>query len=83
MAQKRDFDHDRLTAVALARIINKVHGGMVISAMEVEQLDDTWVDVFVGITYDLPQKERRAKLIQRKFEEFERSHPTYSQRFVN
>lgn len=68
--------------VTLARIINKVHGGPVISAMEIESLDETWVDVFLGIAIELPAKTARQQAIKNKFAEFERSHPTYGQRFT-
>ena len=83
MAAGRVPDHDRLESVTLARLINKVHGGAVITAMEVDQLDEVWIDVFLGITVDLPAKKRRQQVIAAKFEEFERSHPTYKQRFEN
>jgi len=67
--------------VTIARLINKVHGGLVISAMDVDQLDEAWVDVFLGIAIELPHKQERQKIIDNKFREFERTHPTYGQRF--
>lgn len=49
--------------------------------MDVDGLDETWVDLFIGVGVDLPRKQKRQKAIQAKFDEFERSHPTYSKRF--
>lgn len=77
MAAGQPANHERINDVTIARLINKVHCGPVITAMEVDQIDETWLDVFLGITVDLPRKQARADLIKRKFEEFERKHPTY------
>jgi hypothetical protein len=51
-------------------LINKVHGGPVISAMEVNQLDDEWVDVFIGISVDMPNMQARKKAIDNAFKAF-------------
>ena len=81
MARGLGTDHERLEAVSLARTINQVHGYGVISAMEVDQLDAVWIDVFLGVTNELPKKRERQKKIQAAFDKFEREHPTYGQRF--
>lgn len=51
--------------------------------MQVDQLDETWIDLFIGVGVDLPNMQRRQKAIQARFAEFERSHPTYGKRFEN
>jgi hypothetical protein len=51
--------------------------------MQVDQLDETWIDLFIGVGVDLPNMQRRQKAIQARFAEFERSHPTYGKRFDN
>ena len=60
--------------MTIARIINKVHGGPVISAMEVDQLDDEWIDLFLGIAVDLPKRQARRKAIDIKFAQFQREY---------
>ena len=83
LAQGREARHSRLDSLTLARLINKIHGGAVVTAMEVDQLDETWIDLFIGVGVDLPNMQRRQKAIQARFAEFERSHPTYGKRFDN
>ncbi len=83
MAHKRATDHERLSYLTIARLINKAHGGAVITAMDVEQLSDDWLDFFEGVMITLPKKQQRQRTIDQKFEQFEREHPTYGQRFKN
>ena len=80
-AQGRVTEHNRLNDLVMARLINKAHGAGVISAMEVPQLDETWMDFFKGVVIELPHMQARQKHIDNLFSEFERSHPTYGQRF--
>lgn len=70
-------NHPRLNDLGLARIINRLHGGGVITAMEVPQLSDEWLDLFLALEYDLPKIQAREKIIKQKFKEFEAAHPTY------
>lgn len=81
-AQERVTDHERLNALVYARLINKAHGASVISAMDIDQLDDTWIDFFKAVTIELPAMQARQKHIKQLFDKFERSHPTYGQRFT-
>lgn len=74
MAQGRVTGHERLDDVAIARIVNRVHGAAVVSAWDVGQLPDEWVDVFIGIAIDLPRKQARRKAIDQKFKEFEQEY---------
>jgi hypothetical protein len=83
IANGREARHSRLDSLTLARLINKLHGGAVVTAMDVDQLDESWIELFVGVGVDLPNMQRRQKAIQAKFEEFERSHPTYGKRYEN
>lgn len=77
MAAKQTVSHPALDNLTLARIINRLHGGNVIAAWEVDQLDDVWLDVFLGVGEELPKKQQRQRLIAQKFKEFESEHPTF------
>ena len=74
------MNHPRLDQLSLARVINRMHGGPVITAWEVEQLTDEWIDLYLGIAVDLPRKQERARAIKKLFNEFEAAHPTYGKR---
>lgn len=54
-----------------------MHGGPVISAWEVEQIDEIWLDAFMGMAVDLPSKKKRVKAEKDRFREFEKKHPQY------
>jgi len=77
LAEERSVEHPLLDAVTIARLINRAHGGPVISAWQVDELDDTWVNVFVGMYEELPKARARQRLIKQKHKEFEASHPNY------
>lgn len=77
VANNQPARHPLLDDVALARIINRVHGGPVVKAWEVGGLDETWIDMFVGLTEDLPRKRARQRMIAKLHQDFEKSHPTY------
>jgi len=81
LANGDDAGDTRFDDLTIARLINKAHGGSVITAMEVSVLDNSWTDFFTGVMIDLPNKQRRQKIIKQKFEQFEREHPTYGKRF--
>ena len=57
-------------------MINRVHGGPVIAAWEVGQLDDAWLYALAGVA-DLPRRQAPQRAINQKFEEFRKEHPTY------
>ena len=74
VAQERVTEHERLDDLVIARLINKAHGASVISAMEVDQLDETWVDFFKGVAIELPALQARQKHIDNLFLNFEKEH---------
>jgi hypothetical protein len=67
--------------LTLARIINKLHGGAVVTALDVGQLDETWMDFFLSVALELPRERERQTKIKNLFDKFEREHPTYGLRF--
>lgn len=77
VASKEPSDNDLLDAVGTARIINQAHGGAIIAAWEVSQLDQIWYDIFMGVANDLPVIRRRNAEVQKRFKEFEKRHSTY------
>ena len=57
-------------------MINQVHGGPVIAAWEVGQLDETWLHALNSIA-DLPRKQKPKQALEAKFAQYRRDHPTY------
>jgi hypothetical protein len=74
VAHGRGTDHAHINDLSLARLINRLHGGTVISAMQVGTLDGAWLDTFIKLAVDLPAKQARQKMIDNKFKEFEREY---------
>jgi hypothetical protein len=66
-----------LRNVLAAQIINRVHGGAVVSAWDVADLDETMIDVFYGLVQDLPQLQQGEARAQTVRMEWLRSHPSY------
>ena len=77
VANNQGPQHPQLDALAVARLVNRAHGGPVIAAWNVDQLDQPWVDLFLGLAEDLPKKRARQQLVAQKVKEFEAAHPTY------
>ena len=75
-AQNRNTGHARLMAVQYARLINLYSGGAVIAPWEVDQLDDEWLDVFLGLI-DLPDRSKNYQAFDNRLVERRREHPTY------
>lgn len=63
----------------IARLVNQAHGGPVLAAWDVDQLDEAWLYAFIGLA-DLPRRQAPQRAINRKFEEFRNSHPTFGKR---
>jgi hypothetical protein len=66
-----------LRNVLAAQIINRVHGGAVVSAWDVGDLDETMIDVFYGLVQDLPELQQGEARAQTVRMEWLRSHPSY------
>jgi hypothetical protein len=72
--------HERINRLYLAHAINSLHGGGVVSVMDMENLDATWLDFFIGMAVDLPKKQAHERLIAEKLREFERENVSYGKR---
>jgi hypothetical protein len=62
--------------VHLANVINKAHGAAVIAAWEVDELDELWIETFLGLS-TLQRRQAPQKAIEKEFAKFRASHPTY------
>ena len=60
----------------MAKLINQECGGAVVAPWEVSQLDDEWMDVFVGLT-EIPKIRESFQAFDKRLEEIRRSHPNY------
>jgi len=61
----------------LAQLINRIHGGTVIAAWEIDELDDATLDVFRGLVNELPDLQQAEKATQAKRLAWLSQHPTY------
>ena len=75
-ARKGSPSHARLMAVQYARLINTYSGGTVIAPWDVDQLDEEWLDVFIGLA-DLPKLRANYQAFDHLLNERRRAHPTY------
>lgn len=70
-------NHPLLARVFLARQINMAHAGAVVSAWDIGELDDSTIDVFVGMVQDLPGMQQAEKNAQTRRAAWLAQHPTY------
>ena len=70
MARGGAPDHPVLSRLLLARMVNAAHGGPVIAAWEVDQLDDVTLDALVGFQRDLPGLMASAASSESRFAEW-------------
>ncbi len=75
-AQKGATGHEKIRAIELAKRINLQCGGAVIAPWEVDQLDDEWIDVFLGLTR-LPDLRANYQAFDRRLAEIRSRHPTF------
>jgi hypothetical protein len=75
-AQNRSTSHARLMAVQYARLINLYSGGTVIAPWEVDQLDEEWLDVFLGLM-DLPERRKNYQAFENLLAERRKNNPSY------
>lgn len=61
----------------LAQLINGAHGGGVVSAWDIGELDDVTIDVFRGLAEQLPAMQRTHQEWGRRRAEWLAQHPTY------
>jgi hypothetical protein len=75
-ARGKETGHTRLLAVQYARLINQFSGGTVIAPWEVSQLDEEWLEVFLGLI-DLPRLRANHQAFDKRLAERRQAHPTY------
>ena len=63
--------------IAMARTINAAHGGPVIAAWEVDQLDDTWQDAFRALMFEGESYRKEQAALKAYKDKWLASHPTY------
>lgn len=51
-------------------------GGAVIAPWEIDQLDEEWLDVFMGLT-ELPALRKQYQAFDKRLAEIRSQHPTY------
>jgi len=69
--------HPFILAVNAARMINSQCGGAVIAPWEVNQLSADELDVFYGLSKDLPARQAVEKKKEQVFEDVRKRHPNY------
>lgn len=69
--------HDEyLYNLSTAQMINRLHGGPVVAAWEVSQLDWLWQYALANFA-DLPRRQKPIMALKKRFAENQRKHPTY------
>lgn len=63
----------------LAQLVNRLHGGAVVSAWDIGELDDVTIDVFRGLVEELPTMQRTHQEWERRRAAWLAQHPTYRQ----
>ena len=68
--------YKKILHVQWARSINQQCGGALIAPWEIEQLDEEWLDVFLGLS-DLPNLRTNYQAFENRLAERRRNHPNY------
>jgi len=66
-----------LIRIFKARAVNMAHGGTVISAWEVDNLPDEFVDACTAIVNDLPGMKKGTRKIEEYMAKVRAEHPQY------
>ncbi|HLC04074.1 MAG TPA: hypothetical protein VJK02_13635 [Anaerolineales bacterium] len=69
-----------LQNILLARKINAAMGGAVVGPWDIDQLDDTTVDMILGLAEDLPGLKAGQQKIEGELQAWRMRHPTYKDR---
>ncbi len=64
--------HAMLADIELAQMINRACGGAVIAPWQVGELPEDWLDLFRGLTVQLPEMKRARAEAQRALDEARR-----------
>lgn len=66
-----------LTNINMAQMANRLHGGPVVAAWEIDQLPDDWLDAIVATSVELPEYERGFAKVEKHKVAWRAKHPTY------
>ena len=66
-----------ISNIEIARLINTALGGPFIAPWDVDQLTNDFIDTVRAMLYDLPAMVKHRKEVERKFEEWRKTHPNY------
>lgn len=61
----------------MARMINKICGGVVIAPWDVGQLSEDELSIFRGLSVDLPERQAYEQKKEKVFEDVRKRHPNY------
>lgn len=75
-AQKGTTAHEMIKAVELAKLINLQCGGAIVTPWDIGQLDETWIDVFKGLS-KLPSMRNSYQAFDKRLAQLRAQHPTY------
>ena len=73
IAHDGSYRHELIGRVNLARSINQASGGAVIAPWDVDELDEMWIETFLGLAA-LPSRQKRQQAVNQKFEQFRRDN---------
>lgn len=75
-ARTGQTQHERILAVQYAKLINFQSGGTVIAPWDVPQLDEEWLNVFLGLL-DLPRRRENYQAFERRLIQRRQENPNY------
>ena len=76
-AQSGATTHPVLSKIQLASMTNRLHGGPVIAAWEIDQLPDDWLDAIVLTSIKLPALQRGLQKLEAYKQAWRTRHPTH------
>ena len=65
-----------MRSIHLANVINRAHGAAVIAAWEVDDLDEMWIEAFLGLP-TIQQRGAARQAVLNKMAQLRAQHPTY------
>jgi hypothetical protein len=79
MARGAPVQHAELRRLRLAQMINRLHGGAVVSLWDLGDLDGPAEDLIFAVAVDLPKRQASAAEIERQRMTWLKSHPQYGE----
>ena len=74
ISAKRGTSDPFFSQLMIAQAINRLHGGAVVSAWEVDALDEVTVDAVLAFEQDLPVMQAGRQRVEGMFAVWERKH---------